>query len=74
MAKLKKNRTYYLGRPVKEGVNYAQKTVYVDAKGKTNTSKTYSSKAGDFANGFMGFGVSERAIKISQKEFDKLKA
>lgn len=72
MAKLKNNTTYYVGRPVKEGNVYAQKVVFVDSKGKKNTSKTYSSKARDFQGGFMGFGIKERAINISQSEFDKL--
>ena len=71
--KLKLDTTYYVGRPVKEKKAYAQKVVYVDEKGKQHTSTTYSFNARDFANGFMGFGVSERAINISQAAFDKLK-
>ena len=46
--------------------------MFVDANGKKNTQTTYSSKAKDFQGGFMGFGVTERAINISQSEFDKL--
>lgn len=72
MAKLKKDATYYVGRPVKENKGYAQKVVYVDSDLKKHTSTTYSAKARDFAGGFMGFGVTERAICISQSEFDKL--
>ena len=72
MSKLKKKTTYYVGRPIKQGKLYAQKVVFVDANGKKNTQTTYSSKAKDFQGGFMGFGVTERAINISQSEFDKL--
>lgn len=73
MAKLKKLATYYVGRPIKSGKQFAQKTAYVDGKGVVHYSTTYSAKARDFAGGFMGFGVSERAICISQSAFDKLK-
>lgn len=72
MAKIKKNTTYYVGRPVKQGNAYAQKVVYVDSDLKKHQSTTYSAKAKDFLGGFMGFGVSERAICISQAAFDKL--
>jgi hypothetical protein len=72
MAKLKKNTTYYVGRPVKEGYAYVQKVVHVDANGKKHIDASYSSKARDFQGGFMGFNVTTRAINISQSEFDKL--
>jgi len=72
MKKLKKDATYYVGRPIKEKNGYAQKVVYVDSDLKKNTSITYSAKSRDFTGGFMGFGVTERAICISQSEFDKL--
>jgi hypothetical protein len=72
MAKLKKNTTYYVGRPVKERNVYVQKVVYVDANGKKHNQSSYSSKARDFQGGFMGFGVTARAINISQSEFNKL--
>jgi len=73
MAKLKKDKTYYVGRPQKSGKGYGQKVVYVDSDGKKHTSTTYSEKARDFQGGFMGFGVRERAICLSQSAFDKLK-
>jgi hypothetical protein len=72
MAKLKKNTTYYVGRPFKERKVYGQAVVYVDSNLKKHTSTTYSAKARDFSGGFMGFGVSERAICISAPEFNKL--
>lgn len=73
MAQLKKKTTYYVGRPVKKGQVFSQLTVYVDADGKKHESDTHSRKSRDFADGFMGFGVSERAINISKAAFDKLK-
>jgi hypothetical protein len=73
MSSLKKDTTYYVGRPQKEGKMYSQKVVYVDNKGKKHVSHSYSGKSGDFQNGFMGFGVTARAINISQAAFDKLK-
>ena len=70
--KLKKDATYYVGRPIKEKKGYNQKVVYVDSDFKKHTSKLYALKARDFAYGFMGWGVSQRAICISQAAFDKL--
>lgn len=72
MAKLKIKTTYYVGRPVKENQMYVQKVAYVDKNGLIHYQKSYSAKARDFQNGFMGFGVSERAINISQTEFNKI--
>ena len=73
MAILKKDATYYVGKPTKKGLIYAQKTVYVDKDGKKHISDTHSRKASDFKGGFMGFGVSQKAIVVSQNAFDKLK-
>ena len=72
MAKLKKDTTYYVGKPFKLRNVYKQAVVYVDSNLKKHTSSTYSKKARDFSDGFMGFGVSERAIRISAVEFNKL--
>jgi hypothetical protein len=72
MDKLKKDTTYYVGRPIKENKGYAQKVVYVGSDFNKHTSTVYSVKAKDFVGGFIGFGVTKRAICISQSEFDKL--
>jgi hypothetical protein len=73
MATIKKNATYYIGRPVKKGKYlYEMKTAYVDKNGKIHYQVQRASKARDFTGGFMGWGVTERAICISQSAFDKL--
>ena len=78
MEKLKKNTTYYVGKPFKDAKNfriwvYGQFVVNIDSNLKQHTQMRYSAKAKDFSDGFMGFGVSERAICISPIEFERLK-
>jgi len=67
MAKLKKDTTYYVGKPFKQGKVYGQAIVYVDSNFKKHTSEIYSAKARDFAK-----YANPKIIFISAIEFNKL--
>jgi hypothetical protein len=67
MEKLKKDTTYYVGKPYKQGKVYGQAVVFVDSNLKKIIHEIYSAKARDFKK-----YANPKTIFISAVEFNKL--
>ncbi len=67
MAKLKKDTTYYVGKPFKQGKAYGQAVTYVDSNLKRISYAIYDLKARNIKK-----YANPKVIFISAVEFNKL--